>query len=609
MLLSRHSTLITYTPLVIILLLLYYVSEYNYLLFHTLAEGFAIVISCIISIFVFLNYNNLPSNFIPILGITYGFSNVFVILHTLAYKGLGILNSDANLPTQMWIIARYLDSSGMLIAGLSLERKIPLSNLAKAYFSLVLFLLLAIFLQIFPDCFVEGQGLTPFKIYSEYVICLILAISMFILQRHKSQFRLDIYRYLQLFFITSIFTELSMTAYVQVYGIMNIVGHLWQIMSYYFLYRAVVETSLREPFNKLAELNEKLKIEITRREQLQAKFASVFSESSAAIAFVRYDDFVILDVNREWERLTGYKREEIVNGITLSDLNIFDIPFTESEIFSQLKKNGILREDYKFKNVNNEARIGEVSMFVTKTNGDHYIILKLIDVTNQRKMEEEMARFSNLNIIGEIAAGIGHEVRNPMTTVRGYLQMLQRKQDFSDYNEQFGIMIEELDRANSIISEFLSLAKNKSVEMKYGNLNNVIHSLFPLLQADAFCLGHDLQVHLKEIPKIKFDEKEIRQLILNLVRNGLESMNNSGKITIETYCNASQVLLVIQDNGEGIPDEVMKRLGTPFVTTKDNGTGLGIPICYRIAERHSAELKIVTSPQGTTVTVIFNTLF
>ena len=220
-------------------------------------------------------------------------------------------------------------------------------------------------------------------------------------------------------------------------------------------------------------------------------------------------------------------------------------------------------------------------------------------------LNTELLRLDRLNTIGEMAAGIGHEVRNPMTTVRGYLQMFQRKGDFTKYHEHLQTMIEELDRANSIITEFLSLAKDRTIEMTQGNLNETVNTLFPLLQADAFRRGHNIEIATTAIPTIQFDQKEIRQLILNLTRNGLEAMKAGGKLTIRTYREEGRVILAVSDTGPGIPPEIKAKLGTPFFTTKESGTGLGLPVCYRIAQRHNAIIDINTSSQGTTFYVKF----
>ncbi|WP_378951630.1 ATP-binding protein [Pelosinus sp. sgz500959] len=226
----------------------------------------------------------------------------------------------------------------------------------------------------------------------------------------------------------------------------------------------------------------------------------------------------------------------------------------------------------------------------------------------KQKIENAINKLERLNLIGEMAASIGHEIRNPLTTVRGYLQYFTLKKEFSDYKESFIVMIQELDRSNLIITEFLSLAKNKKVDLKLNNLNIIISQIYPLIQADAVGAGKNITLELGEIPNILIDENEIKQYILNLVRNALEAIKYKGIVSIKTYMDGQRVVLDIQDNGEGIPQEVIDKLGTPFVTTKDHGTGIGIPICYKIAERHKAQLDMETSSRGTKFSIKFRLL-
>lgn len=228
------------------------------------------------------------------------------------------------------------------------------------------------------------------------------------------------------------------------------------------------------------------------------------------------------------------------------------------------------------------------------------------DITSLKRVEKEMARLDRLDIIGQMAASIGHEVRNPMTTVRGFLQLFGRKGGFSDYRDEFSLMISELDRANEIITEFLSLAKNKAICLNQTCLNHLIHAVYPLLKANALEQGHEIDLDLGDIQQVLIDEKEIRQLIFNLARNGFEAIKSRGKLIIKTYQDGSIVKLAVQDNGTGIPPEVQKQLGTPFVTTKEKGTGLGLPVCYRIVERHNAKLEFETGATGTTFTILFH---
>jgi two-component system, sporulation sensor kinase E len=216
-------------------------------------------------------------------------------------------------------------------------------------------------------------------------------------------------------------------------------------------------------------------------------------------------------------------------------------------------------------------------------------------------LEKEMVRFDRLNIMGEMAAGIVHEIRNPMTTVRGFLQMSKN----SPLPEYIDIMIEELDRAHNIITEFLSVSKSHPTKRKLKDLNSIIEILYPLIQAKAMCSNNYVELELGECPPLKLDEKEIRQLILNLSLNGIEAMSAGGRLTIKTYLEEAEVVLEIQDQGCGIKEELLEKIGTPFFSTKVHGTGLGLSVSHSVAARHNAEIKVKTSRQGTIFLVRF----
>ncbi|MDF2500484.1 MAG: sasA 14 [Anaerosporomusa subterranea] len=228
------------------------------------------------------------------------------------------------------------------------------------------------------------------------------------------------------------------------------------------------------------------------------------------------------------------------------------------------------------------------------------------DITSRKHLEQIASRVDRLNTVGEMAASVAHEIRNPMTTVRGYLQLLVNKKEFSHYQDRFALMIQELDRTNTIIREYLCLAKDKRSDLKCCCLNSIVKSLFPLMQADAIASAIDITHDLAEIPELYLDENEIRQLLLNLVRNGLEAMSSGGSLNIRTFMDKNKVVLSVSDQGSGVPEHILNNLGTPFLTTKDNGTGLGLPMCYRIAHRHQADIKVETSVQGTTFFVRFS---
>lgn len=220
---------------------------------------------------------------------------------------------------------------------------------------------------------------------------------------------------------------------------------------------------------------------------------------------------------------------------------------------------------------------------------------------------ESIARLDRLNIVGEMAASIGHEVRNPMTTVRGFLQFLGNKPSYRDSREHFNLMISEMDRANKIITEFLALAKNKAMDFKSRDLNEVITNITPLLESDAVRSNCQLKLDLQAVTPVRLDDSSMRQLILNLVRNAIESMKPGGTVKISTTQRNEKVELSIQDQGGGIKPEIIHKLGTPFITTKENGIGIGLAVCYRIVQRHEGEIRVTSAVgQGTTFTITLN---
>ena len=226
------------------------------------------------------------------------------------------------------------------------------------------------------------------------------------------------------------------------------------------------------------------------------------------------------------------------------------------------------------------------------------------DITSRKTSEKEFARLERLNLVGQLAAGIGHEIRNPMTTVRGYLQLLGEKPVYATQKSTFELMISELDRANEIITEFLSLAQTKQTNLKSQNLNDIIRNIYPLLEADTFSQNKQICFIPGEIPDLELDAKEMTQVILNLVRNGLEAMGKRGCITVRSYLEDGKVVLAIEDEGCGILPENLSKVGTPFFTTKDNGTGLGVAICYKIAESHNCKIHFESNSSGTTFFIL-----
>ena len=232
---------------------LYLTSLYSYLLFHSLVELFSIVIACGIFMLAWNSRAFLDNNYLLFLGIAYLFVGGLDLVHTLAYKGMNIFQGyGANLPTQLWISGRYMESVSLLIAPLFLGRRINIKVAFFAYAVAITLLLATIFYwNIFPDCFIEGVGLTTFKKVSEYVISLILIGAILLLFRRRWEFEPAVFKLLVASIILTIGAELAFSFYVSVYGLSNLIGHYFKIISFYLIYKAIIETGLVRPYDLL----------------------------------------------------------------------------------------------------------------------------------------------------------------------------------------------------------------------------------------------------------------------------------------------------------------------------------------------------------------------
>ncbi|ABO49803.1 PAS/PAC sensor hybrid histidine kinase [Desulforamulus reducens MI-1] len=376
-----------------------------------------------------------------------------------------------------------------------------------------------------------------------------------------------------------------------------------------------LEIMVQQRTQELLLANERLQREVKQHKQTEEELRKsegrfrIFFEKSQIGIILLSPEGGLLESNPAFQKMIGYTDEELKR-MVFTEFTHPEYIEKNIELYQKLLEGEIEYYEIKKRYLSKCGKLiwGHLTVFSTRDINAkiEFVIAFVQDITEKKILEEEMVRFDRLNMVGEMAAGISHEVRNPMTTVRGFLQMLQGKDDCSRYKDYFTLMIQELDRANSIITEFLSIGRNTPSNLEKQNINFIVNSLKPLLQADAFGQGKYVQVETNKVPDLLLDSKEIRQIILNLCRNGLEAMTSGGRLIIRTYLENRKVVLTVQDEGEGIRSEVMEKLGTPFFTTKANGTGLGLSICYSIAARHNAVISIDTSANGTTFYVKFN---
>lgn len=220
-------------------------------------------------------------------------------------------------------------------------------------------------------------------------------------------------------------------------------------------------------------------------------------------------------------------------------------------------------------------------------------------------MKEEILRAEKLNTLGELAASIAHEIRNPLTVVKGFLQLIQQEEHGKNY-DYLSLVLNELGRAESIINDYLNFAKPKFEKLEKFQLKEVLSEVVILLDPLAVKQGVQL---VRELDESKFtlntDRNQLKQALVNLIKNAIEATPEGGKVTIYFRPENDHATILISDTGKGMTHEQLSRIGTIFYTTKDKGTGLGTSVSLRIIDTMNGKVSYKSKPGvGTEVTMI-----
>ncbi|MCY8970479.1 PAS domain-containing protein [Bacillus atrophaeus] len=238
--------------------------------------------------------------------------------------------------------------------------------------------------------------------------------------------------------------------------------------------------------------------------------------------------------------------------------------------------------------------------------GETAVQVILRDISERKQTEELMLKSEKLSIAGQLAAGIAHEIRNPLTAIKGFLQLMKPTMEGNEH--YFDIVFSELSRIELILSELLMLAKPQQHAFKeHLNLKKLISEVTALLETQANLNGIFIKTAFqRDSIFINGDQNQLKQVFINLIKNAVESMPDGGTVEIDTTEDEHSVHVTIKDEGEGIPEKVLKRIGEPFLTTKEKGTGLGLMVTFNIIENHQGTIQVDSKPEkGTAFKISF----
>ncbi|MFH1761153.1 MAG: ATP-binding protein [bacterium] len=237
----------------------------------------------------------------------------------------------------------------------------------------------------------------------------------------------------------------------------------------------------------------------------------------------------------------------------------------------------------------------EISMFLVIS----ALVGFLSDIQQKQKNEiikqqKELLRADRLSLLGKLAAGLAHELRNPLSSLMGSVEILRKDLEPGYKRIEFvRILDKELKRLNKKLNEFLFFAKSRPLELIPNNINDIINAMLTMLETRITSNNITVKKDLDgRIPLVRMDSEQIKQVLLNLVLNSIEAMPSGGALRLSTHYSENHLSLTIEDNGPGIPPQDKEKIFDPFFTTKSDGTGLGLSIVKQIIERHNGSIKV-----------------
>lgn len=314
-------------------------------------------------------------------------------------------------------------------------------------------------------------------------------------------------------------------------------------------------------------------------------------------------DYQITMVNEGAEKLLGKKAETLVNK------NTQVLGGELASLVGKTLSNGVLffGQEMELAPEENHGQVFAVSTshLVDMQNERVGVIAVLNDITQMKELQKQVQRAEKLAIIGTMAAGLAHEIKNPLVAVKTFMDLLPTKYQDVEFRENFSQLVkQEVERINEIVTGLLDFAHPKQPVMGQVNLEELLTGTLNLLSLQA----KDSRVEIvREIaaglPALKADKEQLSRVFMNIILNGIQAMHGGGKMVVRAEKKGNEVEISFADNGPGIPPQNQQKIFDPFFSTKHKGTGLGLSICQKIIQDHKGDIRVKSSPGGTTFIV------
>ncbi len=569
---------------------LYFASRYHYLLFHSIAEIFSVLVAFSIFIVAWNARRLLDNSYFIFIGIAFLFVGMLDLAHTLAYSGMGVFpDYGTNLATQLWIGARYIQGLSLLIAPLLIGRRLRVNWLLGGYALVTALLLTSIFYwQDFPVCFVEGVGLTPFKIVSEYIISLLLVGAVFTMWQQRRQFDANVLRFLLAAIVVTIASELAFTLYQSPYGLANLIGHFLKIVAFYLIYKAIIETGLVKPYNLL----------FRNLKQSEERYRDLYEEAPDAYLSVGTNGF-IMRANRRAAELLGYSRVEMV-GRPVADLyagtpkgrakarKLFDRFLAGQEIHD---------EEVEIRRADGTSRWASLSVRPIVDEEGRVIASRsmLRDITEQRKLDQLKDDFISL---------VSHELRSPLTVIMGALNTVLSEGSHLSEKETRQLLEDaalESEALSQLLGNLLELSRVQAERLvlytEATDIRKVVQDTVDRIKRQTS--AHQFVVSLPpDLPTVYADPLRLERILYNLLENAVKYSPQGGEIKVTVELGEEELVIGVTDQGVGISPADQAKLFAPFQRLEESrpsrvrGVGLGLLVCQRLVAAHGGRIWV-----------------
>jgi PAS domain S-box-containing protein len=596
---KHYRTLAAITLLVII----FWVSiAQNYLLFHTLVELFSIIVAFAVFTVTWNSRKMLDSNYLYFQGITYLFIGILDLLHTITFKGMNIIVNDIYYSNQFWVATRFIEATALVFGFTFIQQRRRL-NADLTFIGYIIVTTLIIFSilvwEIFPICFIDEVGQTPFKIYAEYTIIAVLFAGLFLLIKNQNRFERSIFQSLVLSISFAILSEFCFTLYVSNYSASNAVGHCAKLLAFFFTYKAVVEKGFINPttliFKNLSDSEQNYR---------------TLSENLPVLIF-RFDD--------KGKCIYANKAVQILTGLT-PDLNscrdIHNLGLPEK--FAQCIENLLSKarankeeqqSDYSF-DANKHYALKVIPEYTSGIRGFSYLIISY-DIT-QLKVNEKALQDLNATK-DKFFSIIAHDLKSPFTSILAYSDLIARNTEkFSPTKlEQMAHTIRKAaQNAYALLDNLLSWSRLQTGALlpkpERINVRQLITEHIELFSSISIIKGVTIEMDEETGGHVISDKQMLNTVLRNLTSNAVKFSHPNSKVVITAVPKEKDILFSVKDDGTGIAPELIDRLfkmESSFTTTgteNEKGSGLGLILCKDFVEKSNGKIWVESAFNGGT---------